>query len=169
MAKTESKDVTKSRSQELQRGGALSPFEEMERMFQSLWGQPWWPRRMMRPFEGEFGNLPAPFEGRTPKVDVIERDKEVLVKAELPGVKKEDLDVSVSDTSVTIRASTRHEEKKEEGEYYRREMSRGEFVRTLGLPAEVDGAKAKASFKDGILELTVPKVVESRRHKVSVS
>ncbi|ALP52001.1 heat-shock protein Hsp20 [Candidatus Tenderia electrophaga] len=170
MAKSEKKDVAKSGGQELQSGAGrgLSPFEDMERMFETFFGQSW-PRRFMRPFEMDWGNLPAPFEGRTPKVDVINRDKEVVIKAELPGVKKEDLDISVSDDSVTIRASTKHERKEEEGEYYRRETSSGEFVRTLALPAEVDGAKAKAEFKDGVLELTAPKVVASKRHKVSVS
>lgn len=170
MAKSEKREVAKPEGQALQTRAsrALSPFEEMERMFDTFFGQPW-PRRFMRPFEVDWGKLPAPFEGQTPKVDVIDRDKEVVIKAELPGVKKEDLDISVSNDSVTIRASTKHEEKEEEGEYYRREMSRGEFVRTLTLPAEVDGSKAKAEFKDGVLELTAPKVVASKRHKVSIS
>jgi HSP20 family protein len=171
MSKTEKKEVAKSGKQELQTRAerTLSPFDEMDRMFENLWRQSWLPRGFMRPLEMGLGNIPAPFEGRTPSVDVIDRDKEVLIKAELPGVKKEDLDISISDDSVTIRASTRHEEKEEKGKYFRREMSRGEFVRTLALPAEVDGAKAKASFKDGILELTAPKVTQSKRHKVTVS
>jgi HSP20 family protein len=171
MSKTEKKEVAKSGKQELQTRAerTLSPFDEMDRMFENLWRQSWLPRGFMRPLEMGLGNIPAPFEGRTPSVDVIDRDKEVLIKAELPGVKKEDLDISISDDSVTIRANTRHEEKEEKGKYFRREMSRGEFVRTLALPAEVDGAKAKASFKDGILELTAPKVTQSKRHKVTVS
>lgn len=97
----------------------------------------------------DWGGMPEPFEGRTPKVDVINRDKEVLVKAELPGVKKEDVDVQVADNSVTIQATTKHEEVEEKGEYHRRELSSGEFVRTLPLPAEVDDNKAKASFYGG--------------------
>jgi len=171
MSKTEKKEVAKSGEQELQARAerTLSPFDEMDRMFENLWRQSWLPRGFMRPLEMDFGNIPAPFEGRTPRVDVIDRDKEVLIKAELPGVKKEDVDISVSDDSVTIRASTRYEEKEEKGKYFCREMSRGDFVRTLALPAEVDGAKAKASFNDGILELTAPKVTQSKRHKVSIS
>ena len=169
MAKEEKKEVTKAAGQSVQprTGFAMSPFDEMEQLFDSFFGQPW-SRRFMRPPQLDWGNLPAPFEGRTPKVDVINRDKEVLVKAELPGVKKEDLEVSLADNSLTIRATTKHEEKEEKGEYFRRELSSGEFVRTVTLPAEVDGSKAKASFKDGILELTAPKVVAAKRHSVSI-
>lgn len=169
MAVEDKKEVTKTADKGMQgkTGRALSPFEEMEHMFDSFFGQPW-PRRFMRPFQFDWGDLPAPFEGRPPKVDVINRDNDVVIKAELPGVKKEDLDVSLSDNSLTIRASTKHEETEEEGEYHRRELSRGEFVRTLTLPAEVDGSKAKASFKDGLLELTVPKNVAAKRHTVEI-
>ena len=65
-------------------------------------------------------------------------------------------------------ARTSAEKKEEKGDYYRREMSKGEFSRTVGLPAEVDGAKAKASFKDGLLELTLPKVKKTTKHKIKV-
>ncbi len=169
MIKEDKKDVAKSAEKNVQprASRALSPFEEMERMFDGFFNRSW-PRNFMRPFEMDWGEMPAPFEGRAPKVDVINRDKEVVVKAELPGVKKEDLEISLSDNTVTLRASTKHEENEEKGEYHRRELSRGEFVRTLTLPAEVDGAKAKASFNDGILELTVPKVVAAKRHSVKV-
>jgi len=83
-------------------------------------------------------------------------------------VKKENLDVSVSDNMVTIRGTSKHEEEKEEGQYFRREMTRGEYSRSIGLPAEVDSAKAKATFKDGVLELKLPKTAPSQRHSVKV-
>jgi HSP20 family protein len=101
-------------------------------------------------------------------VDVIDRDTEVVVRAELPGITKDDLDVSLSDNTLTIRASTQHEKKEEKGHYYRREMSRGEFQRSLRLPANVEGDKTKASFKDGILELVVPKAASSKRQTIKV-
>lgn len=169
MTTEEKINVSKSADKNIQprASRALSPFEEMERMFDGIFGRSW-PRGFMRPIEIDWGDTAAPFEGRNPKVDVINRDKEVVVKAELPGVKKDDLDVSLSDNTLTLRATSKHEETEEKGEYFRREMSRGEFVRTLTLPAEVDGAKAKASFKDGILELTAPKVVAAKRHSVKV-
>ena len=112
--------------------------------------------------------MKSPFEGRSPKVDVIDRDKEIVVKAELPGLKKDDLEVGIIDNRFTIKASTKHEEETEEGEYHRRELSTGSFVRTLILPADVDGAKAKALFKDGMLELTMPKQEQAKRHNVKI-
>lgn len=148
---------------------AMSPFEEMDRMFDAFFGG----RRhgWLSPFASRwpgFGELPAPFEGRTPKVDVIDRDHEVVVKAELPGVKKEDLDVTLGDNSVTIRATTRQETKEEKENYYRSEISSGSFMRTVGLPAAVDAEKAKAKFADGVLEMTLPKVEGAKRRNVKI-
>ncbi len=169
MIKNEKKGVSKTADKDVQlsRGQGLSPFGDMENLFDSFFDRSW-PRSFMRPMKIDWGGMPEPFEGRTPKVDVINRDKEVLVKAELPGVKKDDINVQVTDNSVTIRATTKHEKVEEKGEYHRRELSSGEFVRTLPLPAEVDGTKAKASFKDGLLELTMPKLVASKRHSVNI-
>jgi len=103
-----------------------------------------------------------------PNVDVIDREDEILVRAELPGVDRKDVDVSLSDSLVTIKGSSNHEEKEEKGNYSRREMSRGTFSRTIALPGEVDGSKAKATFSDGVLELTLPKMEKSRRQKIRV-
>ena len=108
------------------------------------------------------------FEGKTPKVDVVERDKEIIINAELPGVDKKDLDISVTNNSVTIKGTTSHEDKEEKGDYYRCEISQGSYSRTLSLPAEVDEEKAKAKFKNGILKLTLPKLKKSKRHNVKV-
>lgn len=145
---------------------ARSPFEDMERFMSEFfgrgWMQPWqWPRP-------DWSHLAAPFEGRMPKVDVIERDDKIVVRAELPGVDKKDIDVSMTDYTVTVKGETRKEEKEEKGDYFRSEMSSGMFSRTVALPAEVDGSKAKAAFKDGILELTLPKIGESRRRSIKV-
>jgi HSP20 family protein len=165
MAKEGKKD-TKQELQKAEPKRALSPFEEMDRMFEDYFSRGW-----MRPFRWEWpslGEMAKPFEGKIPKVDVIERDDEVVVKAELPGVEKKDLDVSVTENSVTIKGSTSHEEKEEKGDFYRCEISRGAYARTVGLPSYVDADKAKASFKDGVLELTLPKVEKSKRRTVEV-
>jgi len=125
----------------------------------------------MRPFHWprpSWGELAAPFEGKMPKVDVIERDNEIVVKAELPGVDKKNLEISVTKNSVTIQGSTSHEEKEEKGDVYRCEISRGSYSRTLTLPSEVNEEKAKAKFKDGILELTLPKVEKAKRRTIKV-
>jgi HSP20 family protein len=102
-------------------------------------------------------------------VDVIVRDDEVLVRAELPGYKKEEIEISVSDSSLTLKGETKSEETEEKGDYYRCEISRGAFSRVIALPAEVDDSKAKASMKDGVLELTLPKREKSKRHAISIS
>ena len=145
---------------------AMSPFEEMDRLMESFF-----PRQWLRPFRWEmpsWSELGAPLEMRSPRVDIIDRDNDILVKAEIPGVKKEDIDVSMTDTTVTIKGSTSHEEKQEKGNYYRCEISRGAFSRTVALPSNVDADKAKAVFNDGILELTIPKVEKAKRKSITV-
>lgn len=165
MAKEEKK-VSKQELQKAEPKRALSPFEEMDRLFEDYFSRGW-----MRPFRWEWpslGEMAKPFEGKMPKVDVIERDDEVVVKAELPGVDKKDLDVSVTENSVTIKGTTSHEEKEEKGDYYRCEISRGAYTRTVSLPSYVDADKAKASFKDGVLELKLPKVEKSKRRSIEI-
>ena len=102
----------------------------MERFYGSFFGRP-----RLQPIRWDlptWDELARPFEGRVPSVDVIDRDrdKEMVVRAEIPGVKKEDLEVSLSNNSLTIKGSTKHEETTdEEGEYTHRELSRGSFSR----------------------------------------
>lgn len=163
MAKEEKKgkDIEASRPK---RGA--SPFDEMERWFEDFY-----PRGWMRPFRmawPSWGELAAPFEGRMPKVDVIDRDDEIVVRAEVPGVEKDDLDISVSDNTVTIKGQTKHEAKEEKGDYYRCEISRGTFARTVSLPSDVDSDKVKAQFRDGVLELTLPKVTRAKRRAIKI-
>jgi len=159
------KETKKQDLKKAQPGRVPGPFEEMEQLFDQYlrggWLRPWrvdWPA---------FREAALP-EFRFPKVDVVDREDEVVVKAEVPGVDKKDLDVTVSDDSVIIKGSTSHEEKAEEGDYYRSEISRGSFSRTVALPASVDGSRAKADFKDGMLELTLPKVAKAKRHTIKV-
>lgn len=115
-----------------------------------------------------WSHLPAPFEGRTPHVDIVERDNEVFVKAELPGVDKNDLELTMTDNTVTIKGSARAEEKQEKENYRRCEISQGSFSRTLALPCDVNTAKAKARFKNGVLKLTLPKVKKSKHKSIKV-
>ncbi len=146
-------------------GRALSPFDEMERMMDRMFAD-FFPRSFLRPFG--WPSVAAEWEPQVPRVDVVDREEDVLVRAELPGVQKKDLDVAIRDSAVTIKANVEREEKEEQGDYYRRERRRGSFARTVELPAEVDGTKAKASLKDGILELTLPKVERARAHHISI-
>jgi HSP20 family protein len=151
-------------------GQWLSPFEDMDRYFEDMF-RDFFKTRWLSPFREQWpglGELLPAFEGRMPKVDLIDRDTEVVIRAELPGVKKEDLDVSMSGNTVTLRASTKQEQKEEKGSFYRRELSQGQFQRTMTLPVAVKGEEAKASFKDGILELSFPKVEAAKRKTIKV-
>ena len=125
------------------------------------------PRRWMQPFHLDMPHWPEIAELKAPKVDIIDRETEIVVKAELPGVAKDDIDVTMTDNSVTIKGSSSHEEKEEKGNYYRCEISRGSFSRTVALPADVSADKARATFNDGILELTIPK--EEKSHSKSIT
>lgn len=157
------KDVTVKKG-EIQKAPSrvLSPFEGFDRMFDEFLGRGW-----MRPFRRDWLAFPE-IEMTMPKVDVIDRDEEVVVRAEVPSVKKEDIEVSISGNMVTIKGETKKEEKEEKGDYYRAEISRGSFSRMVSLPADVDESKAKASLKDGVLELTLPKVEKARRRTIKV-
>jgi HSP20 family protein len=144
----------------------LTPFGDMEQFFDNLFSRGW-----MRPFGWEtprWGDMVAAFDERIPKVDIIDREDEIVVRAEVPGVNKDDLDVSVSDNTVTIRGETRHEEKEEKGDYYRSEMTRGSFARTVMLPTNVDADQAKATFSEGVLEMTLPKVEQAKKKTVKI-
>ena len=133
--------------------------EEFEQIFENFFPQGW-----LRPFESrkelQFENLP--------KVDVIDRDDTIVVKAALPGVAKEDLEVSTTPQTVTIRGKTRKETKEEKDEYYRCEISTSDYLRTVPLPASIDETKVKAVFKDGLLELRCPKLESAKRHSVKI-
>jgi HSP20 family protein len=141
-------------------GWMWRPFEEMERYLDSFLPRPW--SRM--PWTEL--TLPTP---AIPLVDVIDRDNEIVVRAEAPGVDKKDLDVSMTDSLLTIKGESHVEEKEEKGEYYRCERSHGAFSRTVRLPAEVDTSKARASYEDGLLEVTLPKLEQSKRRAITIS
>lgn len=144
----------------------LNVFDEMERMFDTFTPSAW-----MRPFRSGLplmSELSTTLETKFPKVDVIDRDSEIIVKAVMPGIDKKDIDISLTSNTVTIKGESHHEEKEEKGNYYRCEISKGSYMRTLSLPADVDEDKAKAKFKDGMLELTIPKKEASHRRTVKV-
>jgi HSP20 family protein len=138
----------------------------MDRLFDHFMSRNWlspfnfdWPRK---------GFLDTDLETKVPQVDIIDRDSELVIRCEVPGVDKKDLDVSMTGNTVTIAGATHRDEKTEKGDYYRREISSGSFSRTLSLPCEVDSDKAKASFKDGLLELTAPKTTVVKRRKIEL-
>ena len=136
-------------------------FKEMDRFFEE-----YLPRRWGHPFH--HGHSMSPFEGKTPHIDVINREEDILVKAELPGVDKKDIHITIANNVVTLEASMSKEEKEEKAEYHRQEICRGSYRRTFELPAAVKENDAKATFKNGILELTIPKVEKTKRTSIKV-
>ncbi len=104
-----------------------------------------------------------------PAIDVAESEHGYTVKAELPGVKKEDLDVSINDGVLTINAETRYEhEDKENGRVIRQERRFGKYVRSMRLGGEVDESRVAADYTDGVLTLTLPKSEEVKPKKIEV-
>lgn len=143
----------------------LSPFEEVERRFEdffrkpfSLFGPSWLPRLKM-----------PEFEETTPSVDIFEEGTDMVMKAELPGMKKEEIEVNVSGDRIIISGEKKREEKVEKKNYYRLERSYGSFSRSFTLPSGVQADKIKAQFKDGILEVRIPKTEEAKKKEIKVS
>ncbi len=160
--KSESKEVARTEGRTMR---ALTPFDEMERLMEQVLGRGLARRWFEFP---RLSELHLPLEGKVPPVDVIDRDDEIVVKAELPGVDKKDLEISVAEDSLTLRATTSEEHKEGKGDFVRQEIRRGSVSRIVALPAVVDPDKAKASFKDGILEVVLPKASRARRRTIEV-
>lgn len=101
-------------------------------------------------------------------MDMYETDDSVVVKTAVPGVKPEDIEVTVVGNTLTIKGETKAEEKVEEKNYIRRERRYGKFARTVALPTHVEPDKAKAEFENGILTLTIPKKEEAKPKTIEV-
>ena len=156
LAKGEQKEV-----QVPQRERRLAPFEEMERWFEEAFNRPFFGYPRFPTIR--FPELRMPWtEELSPDVDVYEEEKDVVVKAELPGLRKEDLDINITGDVVTISGEKKAEEKVERKNFYRVERAFGSFTRKLRLPSDTLADKAKATFKDGVLEIRIPKTEEAR-------
>jgi HSP20 family protein len=131
--------------------------DEIDRMFKDFTTSPLWPR-----LEGV---------GRVPSVDVYEKDGAVVVEAEMPGVNKDDIHVSHTDSTVTIQGETKQEKEENKDGYYRSERQYGSFYRAIPLPAAVDFSNATAEFHDGVLRITLPKSQhpEEKRRTIPVN
>jgi HSP20 family protein len=136
------------------------PFEELmalPRVVDRFFEEPFRPGRwFLREFE-----LPA--------VDVRATAEEILVEAALPGLQPEDVELTVDGDVLTIKGSFKREEAKEAPGYVYRELSRGEFSRSIVLPTPVRVPEARATFKDGILHLTLPKAAEAKPLRITVT
>jgi HSP20 family protein len=146
----------------------LSPFslmrqfsEEMDRLF----GSYGFGGSIASGFGHEFGRL-SDLEGTMwlPQVESFERDGKLIVRADLPGLTKDDIDVDITDDAIKIRGERRQEKEENEEGYYRSERSYGSFYREIPLPSGVNRDEANASFNNGVLEITMP---ASARQSVS--
>lgn len=140
----------------------LSPFSEMERMMEDFF------RRPFSMFPSMWPKMGFAEEELSPAVDIFEQEDSVVVKAELPGMKKEDISVELNDGFLRIAGEKKREEKIERKDYYRMERSVGSFERRISLPAGIETEKTKASFKDGMLEITIPKTEEAKKKERKV-
>ncbi len=115
------------------------------------------------------GLLPAVFaDGNNVPIDVYETDQDVVVKASIPGVKPEDIDISIVGDDVTIKGQTEERTEVKEENFVRREMHYGSLSRTVSLPTSIQADKADAKFENGVLTLTLPKAEEVKPKTVKV-
>lgn len=124
-------------------------------------------------FDRFFGDFTLPslmFEDAewTPAFDVSETDNELIIKAEVPGMDKKDINITVSDGMLTIKGEKKHEKKEENEHYHRVETHYGAFSRTLRLPTEVEADKVDATYKDGVLNVTLPKSEAVEPKKIEI-
>jgi HSP20 family protein len=126
--------------------------EEAEAMAREMFGS--W-----RPFFGT---------GLPHSLDVYREKDDLVVKAELPGIKKKDLDISLEDDVLTIKAEKKKEEVAEDADHYVSERHFGHYSRTIGLPFHVDAEKISATFKNGLLEMRLPKAEEAETKRIEI-
>ena len=103
-----------------------------------------------------------------PAVDLYEKDDHFIIKAELPGINKEDIKVDLKDRVLTLSGERAYDNEVKEENYYRKERSYGRFQRAFTLPGDVDADKIKAEFKDGVLQIEVPKPEDKKAKQVTV-
>jgi len=133
--------------------------DEMDRMFEDFGLG----RRWASPLRREAGT-----DAWAPAIDVFQKNNEVTIRADLPGLKREDVTVDIDDDAVTIQGERKHEHEEEREGYYRTERSYGSFCRVIPLPPGSITEQAKANFKDGVLEVTMPAPPASRGRRLDI-
>ena len=128
------------------RGGFWDPLSEMNRMFDDMFGS------LTRRPEGLRAQQITEW---APAIDVVTKDGDLVVRAELPGVKQEDVDITLQNNVLTLSGERKAEQEEERGGYYVRERRYGSFSRSLTLPEGVDESKINARYENGVLEVTV--------------
>jgi HSP20 family protein len=139
-----------------------NPFRDLEEMQNRL--NPWFGRLSLR---GP-GDETATGSAWTPLVDITEDDKEYLIKAELPEVKKEDVKVTLEGGTLSISGERKFEKEEKDKRYHRIERSYGSFVRSFALPEGTTGSKVSADFKDGVLKVHLPKSEQTKPKSLEI-
>ncbi len=142
------------------RSRPFNELEELEHRMEDFFG------RSMMP---GFRRVPQVEEDWMPALDVYEKDDRFIVKAELPGMKMDDIDISVADGNLVIKGEKKTEEEVQDDDYYRCERTYGNFFRSIALPSNIDADKIEANYEDGILEISAAKSEESKPKKIQVS
>ena len=135
--------------------------EEMGRRFEDIFGRPFLP--------GIWRLFPSEEMVWAPAIEVLEKEDKFLVKAELPGVKEEDVNVSVSGGTLTIEGEKKAESEVNKKGYYYCETSYGSFSRSITIPSTVDASKIEANYDKGVLEIILPKAPEVKPKKITVA
>ena len=135
----------------------------------------WQPRRFIdfrneidRFFEG-FGDGNSVWGAWSPAMDVSETEDEVLVHADLPGLSKDQIKITLENNVLTIRGEKQQESDKKDKQFHRSERSYGSFTRSFRLPTDVETGKISASYKDGVLNLTLPKSESAKPKEIEVA
>lgn len=123
--------------------------------------------RLMEDFEDTFEKEVPPGTA-VPMADVMETDEALVVVMDLPGMDKKDVEISISEDELTVKAVREEEEEKEKERYYSRERTFAYFERKVKLPVEVKAEEAKAKLKDGVLEVTLPKEIVTTRRQITI-
>lgn len=126
-------------------------------------------RDMFEDFLGDWGEFPARTEARlSPAIDVSETEEEYRVSVEVPGISREDIELTVEQGRLHIRGEKKEETREEEEDHLRVERSYGSFSRTIPLPSTVDEEKIEAAYQDGVLDIHLPKTGEAAGRKVEI-
>jgi HSP20 family protein len=168
MARTSPRAKPKEKPEAAKKAGTPAPVKAVpvstarpalwDRWFDDFWRHPF-PSLAWRQEHWPFAELRSDLGA----IDVRDADGEIVVKADLPGVKKDEVQIELTDSTLVIKGERKKEEEIKEEDYVRRERSYGSFSRVIGLSSEVNSDAVKASFKDGVLEVHLPKTEAAKR------
>lgn len=157
---TRERQLAKTPGHEIEITDPWNTFRDMERMFRNFFTSPVTPWRSPKLWVEEMEI--------TPEVDICENEKELVLSATVPGINKNDIDIDVTEDSITLSGERKTLEEKPGETYHVRQQSYGKFRVSYALPVYIKPGEVAATYKDGILEITMPKAEVTQAHKVKV-